>query len=55
MDLTKMTGEELATLLTQQYQLLIQTQQNLLALNQELERRKQQQEKKVKSDVPSGK
>ena len=40
MDITKVTGEELAELLTQEYQKLLQSQQNLLALNEELRRRK---------------
>ena len=48
MDITKLAGEELASMLAEQYELLIRTQQNLRVLNIELERRKKQ----VKPDEP---
>ena len=42
MDITKMTGEELAEILTGQFTQLIQAQNNIKAIQDELARRKSQ-------------
>ena len=39
MDITKASGEELAALLSQEYQKMLNCQGNLVALNQEINRR----------------
>lgn len=39
MDVKTLTGEEIAKILGEQYELLLQTQGNIMALKQELRRR----------------
>lgn len=47
MDITKLKGEELAEMISKQYELLFQAQNNLRAIQDELTRRKEQQDNKV--------
>jgi hypothetical protein len=39
MDIKTMKGEEIAKLVSKEYQMLLKCQNNIMALNQELERR----------------
>jgi hypothetical protein len=45
MDVKTLKGEELAKILGEQYQLLMQSQQNILAINAELKRREEEKPK----------
>lgn len=49
MDITKMTDLELAKLQSEQYQLFMQTQRNLMAINQELDKRTPKKENDASS------
>ena len=48
MDIAKISGEEIAKLISQEYQKLMVVNQNLQALNTELSRREKKEEPKKK-------
>lgn len=45
MDISKLKGEELAEMISKEYELLLQTQNNLRIIQKELNRRKKQKAK----------